>query len=229
VFTRQARQETRQHCYAPLAKECGDRDPDTEAGDERCEEVAETECTTHYEEGSAHKVSRTECRKLPLRLCAETVCKFVAGPEECHNKTITTVSDVPEESCDLVPQKTCKGVYRLVPYLQPVEECKEVPREVCSFGFKPAVAGERPITTKWCYNPNEEDLLETQGKEDRNGRDIESKRREVDLNTQVIVSKSRTKQTNESIKKGESVDTEQPSTGQKDKKQKLVGVQNKKG
>jgi hypothetical protein len=28
-----------------------------------------------------------------------------------------------------------------VPYLQPVKECKEVPREVSSFGFKPPVAG----------------------------------------------------------------------------------------
>ena len=83
------------------------------------------ECTTHYEERGAHKVARTECRQLPVRLCAENMCKFVAGPEECYNKTINTVSDVPEESCDLVAWKTCKGVYRLA---SPVEDCKEVPR-----------------------------------------------------------------------------------------------------
>jgi hypothetical protein len=37
-------------------------------------------------------------------------------------------NSVPEESCDLVPQKTCRGVYRLVPFLKPTHTCKDVPR-----------------------------------------------------------------------------------------------------
>ena len=110
--------------------------------------------------GGTKFVAKTECRRIPVTLCANRSCQFVSGPEECHNKTIATVTDVPEESCDLVPQKTCKGVYRLVPYLHPIQECKDIPRQVCSFGFKPAVAGEKPITTKWCYAPNEGDILQ---------------------------------------------------------------------
>jgi len=35
-------------------------------------------------------------------------CKFEPGERECHNKTIQTAVDVPEENCDLVPQKTCQ-------------------------------------------------------------------------------------------------------------------------
>ena len=30
------------------------------------------------------------------------------GPEECHDKEIETLIDVPEEVCDLNPQKTCR-------------------------------------------------------------------------------------------------------------------------
>ena len=63
-------------------------------------------------------------------------------------KTLENAIDVPEEICDLVPQKTCRGVYKLVPYLVPEPECKDVPREVCSFGVKGTKLGEKPIVTK---------------------------------------------------------------------------------
>ena len=48
------------------------------------------------------------------------------------------------------------------------------------------------------------------------------------MNTQVQVSKSHIKQPNQNTKISESVDTKQPSSGQKDKKSKLFGVRNKK-
>ena len=37
---------------------------------------------------------------------------------------------IPEEKCDLEPQRTCKHVTTLVPKLQPSEECVDVPKEV---------------------------------------------------------------------------------------------------
>ena len=67
---------------------------------------------------------------------------------DCPLKTLENAIDVPEEICDLVPQKTCRGVYKLVPYLVPEPECKDVPREVCSFGVKGTKLGEKPIVTK---------------------------------------------------------------------------------
>ena len=53
-------------------------------------------------------VADTQCTKHPRQFCAANGCKFEAGERECHNKTIQSAVDVPEESCDLVPQKTCQ-------------------------------------------------------------------------------------------------------------------------
>ena len=97
--------------------------------------------------------------RYQFTLCGEKDCKDVEADEECYNKTIVVVNDVPEESCDLVPNKSCKGVYHLVPYLKPKQVCKEVPKEVCTFGFQPRVHGEVPLLTKWCYHPSEEDSV----------------------------------------------------------------------
>ena len=49
-------------------------------------------------------------------------CSYVEGEEECHDKTITTVINVPEEICDLNPQKSCRLSTKLVPKLEPVRE-----------------------------------------------------------------------------------------------------------
>ena len=50
------------------------------------------------------------------------------GEEECHDKQISSFAEVPEESCDLNPMKTCKFATKLVPKLSPVEECTLVPK-----------------------------------------------------------------------------------------------------
>ena len=71
---------------------------------------------------------------------------------ECHNKTVAVVTEVPEESCDIIPSKICRTANKLVPHLEPVEKCDDSPREVCSFGLKPPTVLEKPLVTKWCYN-----------------------------------------------------------------------------
>jgi hypothetical protein len=53
-------------------------------------------------------VADTKCNKHPVQYCAANGCKFEPGEKECHNKTVQSAVDVPEESCDLVPQKTCQ-------------------------------------------------------------------------------------------------------------------------
>ena len=48
-----------------------------------------------------------------------------------RNKTLSFfIIQVPEEKCDLEPQRTCKHVTTLVPHLKPSEECVDVPKEV---------------------------------------------------------------------------------------------------
>ncbi|CAB4054599.1 unnamed protein product [Lepeophtheirus salmonis] len=135
--------ETVKHCYRPMVKEC-------------------RKCSTRYvekqskdEKAPKKYVGLTACKKLPIELCGSQYCDFVPGDETCHNKTVTSIIPVPEESCDLVPQETCKGVYKLVPYLVPESQCKDVPREVCTYGVKSTRLGEKPIVTKWCYDPDE--------------------------------------------------------------------------
>ena len=41
---------------------------------------------------------------------------------------------MPEETCNLEPSASCKHVTKLVPSLQPNEECVDVPKEVCVRG-----------------------------------------------------------------------------------------------
>jgi hypothetical protein len=66
---------------------------------------------------------------------------LISGEEECHNKTIQSLIDVPEEHCDLFPQKTCQGANKLVPYLVSEPTCDETLREVCTFGVKASKPG----------------------------------------------------------------------------------------
>ena len=49
-------------------------------------------------------IGETSCEKLPVEICGAG-CSYEEGEEECHDTTIATVVDVPEEVCDLNPQK----------------------------------------------------------------------------------------------------------------------------
>ena len=77
---------------------------------------------------------------------------ILKGPEECHDKTVDTLVDVPEESCDLNPQKTCRLVTRLVPSLKPKQECTIVPKEVCQLKFTQPELRAKPLRTEWCLD-----------------------------------------------------------------------------
>lgn len=73
-------------------------------------------------------VGDTSCEKLPVEICGAG-CTTEDGPEECHDKTNDVVIDVPEEICDLNPQKTCRFATKLVPSLKPKHECSIVPKQ----------------------------------------------------------------------------------------------------
>ena len=47
--------------------------------------------------------------QVPQELCGPSGCGFVPGPEECHDQVKTVVTDIPNEICDLQPQRKCKG------------------------------------------------------------------------------------------------------------------------
>merc|ERR1740137_376886 len=101
----------------------------------------------------------TGCTKEPRELCAPAGCGFKQGAEECYDKTQTVVQDAPKEQCSLEPQRTCKHVTKLVPKLEPTEECVDVPKEVCTRSRTNPRKVKKPVVKKWCYIPSEESGL----------------------------------------------------------------------
>ena len=51
----------------------------------------------------------------------------------------------PKEECDLEPMKSCRFITKMVPHLRPIEECVEVPQEVCGVSrIKPVTKSSPP-------------------------------------------------------------------------------------
>ena len=65
--------------------------------------------------------------------------------------------DVPEEVCDLNPEKICRYKTTLVPSLVPQEECTQVPKESCHLSFSSPKPEKKPLLTKWCLDPTPAD------------------------------------------------------------------------
>merc|ERR1719431_2060007 len=123
TFKQQAYNETVRKCYKPVEKEGNGQGP------EECRTVYESSCTTKYVEKQPGKfVGDTGCEKLPVEICGAG-CTYEEGPQECHDKVIASLVDVPEEVCDLNPQKTCT-----LKFSQP----RQVPK---------------PLITRWCLDP----------------------------------------------------------------------------
>jgi len=101
----------------------------------------------------------TGCTKEPVELCAPAGCGFTQGDEVCHDKQQVIVQDQPKEQCNLEPQRTCKHVTKLVPRLEPTEECVDVPKEVCTRSRTNPRKVKKPVVKKWCYIPSEESGL----------------------------------------------------------------------
>jgi len=101
----------------------------------------------------------TGCTKEPRELCAPAGCGFTEGSEVCYDKTQTVVQDAPKEECALEPQRTCAHVTKLVPKLEPTEECVDVPKEVCTRSKTNPRKVKKPVVKKWCYVPTEESGL----------------------------------------------------------------------
>ncbi|CAB4056211.1 unnamed protein product [Lepeophtheirus salmonis] len=134
--------------------------------EEKCEDVTqgyttEQKCTkwpkqvcTNEKRTSRNTVPKLNVRRFPDN-CVDLPAVFPQpGPEECFDKKETIVQEVPEENCNLEPQKACKQVTKLVPSLKPVEECVDIPKEVCSRSRKNPRKVQKPVVKKWCYVPS---------------------------------------------------------------------------
>ena len=84
------------HCYPQVCDG---------TGEEQCQTVYETSCNTKYlEKEPGRFVADTSCEKLPVEICGAG-CNFVEGEEVCRDSVVAAVVEVPEEVCDLNPQK----------------------------------------------------------------------------------------------------------------------------
>ena len=147
TFKQQAYNETVRKCYKPVEKVCNGQGP------EICQTVYESSCSTKYVEKQPGKfVGDTACEKLPVEICGAG-CVLEEGEEECHDKVLASIVDVPEEVCDLNPQKTCRYVTKLVPKLAPKHECTIVPQEICNLRFTQPRQVPKPLQTRWCLDP----------------------------------------------------------------------------
>ena len=88
-----------------------------------------------------------------MELCGPPGCGFKEGPEECHERVKTLVSEKPGEECSLEPKSSCKFVTRLAPHLEEVELCFDVPKEVCTRSQVNPKKVPYPVVKKWCYTP----------------------------------------------------------------------------
>merc|ERR1711962_1181758 len=193
-YKKVASEEAVTFCHTPILLE-GD-------GEEVCQTVYESACTTRYEEHdvqddtvecetiqeekcedvtqgytteqkctkwpvqkcktSAGKVKKyspeTECKKVPREVCGPGTTQ-VPGQEECFDRKETVIQEVPNETCNLEPQRECKHVTKLVPLLKPAEECVDIPKEVCSRSRTNPRKVQKPVVKKWCYVPTAESGL----------------------------------------------------------------------
>jgi len=144
TFKQEAIQERVRKCYRPVSKVCDG------SGSEECRTVYESSCSTKYVDvGQGNFVGDTKCEKVPVEICGRG-CVTKEGDEECHDKTVDSLVDVPEETCDLNPQKTCRLVTKLVPSLKPKQECTTVPKETCTLKFSQQQRKQKPLKTEWC-------------------------------------------------------------------------------
>lgn len=102
----------------------------------------------------------TKCHKVPTELCGPRDCVSEPGPKKCRQDVKPIAQEVPEESCNMQPEKNCNFVTKLVPILKPKEECLDVPKEVCQRIRGAPKKIKKPVIKKWCYVPSKESGLD---------------------------------------------------------------------
>lgn len=102
---------------------------------------------------AAHFLEIDKSINFTCKITYFSLSHYPQGAEQCFDKTQTIVQDSPKEKCTLEPQRTCKHVTKLVPKLDPTEECVDVPKEVCTRSQANPHTVKTPVIKKWCYVP----------------------------------------------------------------------------
>ncbi|QQP39274.1 Uncharacterized protein FKW44_020101 [Caligus rogercresseyi] len=97
----------------------------------------------------------TECKKVARKVCAPSNCQIFPGEEICNDEKRTVIQNIPQEDCDLQPQRHCKNESSLVPRLVPKKNCIKVPKEICVNTRKNPKKISKAVVKNWCYDPKE--------------------------------------------------------------------------
>merc|ERR1719458_2201485 len=135
---------TQNVCKKPMVKDC-----DIE-GEPVCRTEYQSEC---WSKQIPHEVEDdvAECVTVQDRMCKEETSGYTTK-EKCE--------DWPRQECTLEPVKTCKHITRLVPKLVEVQECVDVPKEICNRSKQNPRKVKKPIIKNWCYTPAEDNELQ---------------------------------------------------------------------
>jgi len=133
--------------------------------EEQCKEVADgfrtqakcdvwpvEKCTIEKKKVKKY-TPETSCEKVPQEACSPPGCGIKEGPVNCQDKVKTVISENPVELCDMEPLRTCKHVTKLVPKLETVQECVDVPKEICAHSKVNPRKVKKPAIQKWCFTP----------------------------------------------------------------------------
>ena len=77
---------------------------------------------------------------------------------------------MPEEICNLNPQKNCRMATKMVPKLSPEHECTQVPQEVCNLSYGPPQIVMKPIKAEWCLDKEESEEVQVTTETSRDAR-----------------------------------------------------------
>merc|ERR1711872_85607 len=132
-----------------------------------CEENFRKNCFINYEKIAFNETVQV-CRTPLVKDCD------VQGPEICRTEyesecwTKQEEHDVQDDvvECETVQDEKCDDetsgyttFTKLVPKLEPDEECVDVPKEVCTRSKTNPRKVKKPVVKKWCYVPSEESGL----------------------------------------------------------------------
>lgn len=140
-------------CFEELETKCEDVTQGYTTS-EKCTKWPVQKCGKLQKATTKKYSPETECKKVPFELCGPGACPLEQGEEECQDRTQTAVQEVPEETCNLEPQRICKHVTKLVPHLKATENCIDIPKEVCTRSRTNPRTVNKPIVKKWCYTPS---------------------------------------------------------------------------
>ncbi|TRY78519.1 hypothetical protein TCAL_07167 [Tigriopus californicus] len=124
-----------------------------------CYQVPRMQCQLTQEKVEK-TIPSTDCQQETTEVCGPEACPMTKGQRLCEDQLKVTVQNVPRERCTLNPKKVCNPKSKVLPQLERVEQCLDVPKEICQSIQVPKTV-MKEVNTTWCGQ------VEDQGQQDQ--------------------------------------------------------------